>query len=121
MTKRNSTASASESQATYTPGPWMVEETDHLVKVVVQNDPSIQFGSFSKSEKGRANAMLIAAAPTLYDAIDRAQARWDDMPNFLRQNGSKVLSDMMTETLRELRDALTLADGFKWQDRRTKE
>lgn len=68
-----------------------------------------------------ANARLIVAAPTMYEAIDSAQARLDDMPSFLRRNGGAVLATVMAETLQELRSALMLADGFDWKNQRDRE
>jgi len=75
-----------------------------------------------ENKEQKANADLIIRAvnshDALYEAIDKAQARLDDLPDFLYRNHHDVLAGIVAETLRELRAALTTSDGFEWQDRR---
>jgi hypothetical protein len=60
----------------FTPGPWYVEHTATCGLRVVHGEANedgfrddITPGAFNPTERGRANAALIAAAPALYEAL----------------------------------------------------
>jgi hypothetical protein len=66
----------SETKATHTPGPWELMHAEHgqHVEVVVNGGHiAVVFsGSFRDGSTGEANANLIAAAPDLIEACEKA-------------------------------------------------
>jgi len=64
-----------ENETKHTPGPWVVLETANLIHVGL--DGRLTFGSFSPSDKGRANARLIAACPTMADYVIKKAVEGD--------------------------------------------
>jgi hypothetical protein len=64
----------------FTPGPWSVEHTATCGLRVVHGEADehgfrddITPGAFNPTERGRANAALIASAPTMYAALVQAE------------------------------------------------
>lgn len=71
-------------QATHTPGPWIIEEVDDGQAVIsAESKKWIDFARVwvvtdgSTDKEGEANARLIAAAPELLEAC-LAMIEWDD-------------------------------------------
>jgi hypothetical protein len=108
----------------FTPGPWFVEHTATCGLRVVHGEANdwgfrddITPGAFNPTEQGRANAALIAAAPALYEALEKALT-WEGRLNRAEQMGMQTrgsraealaIQDIVNAEVRAARAALSAA------------
>lgn len=100
----------------FTPGPWkgFLQMGGPMICAIAGPTRQLRVyaqGGTVSAEAEQANARLIIAAPDLYDSIDKAQARLDDLPDLLYRNGSAVIAGIVASALKELRATLALVEA----------
>jgi hypothetical protein len=108
------TATIHDPKADHTPGPWHASKGGHDRLIYAESetafDLAIVRGGGNDAETD-ANARLIAAAPDLRLACQRAARRLHDLPRYLRENGHRVIGDIVAECLADCNAAVQLTEG----------
>jgi len=83
----------------FTPGPWRVERREFdfcgNCDISVSTDELLIADIYNDDVPGMANAALIAAAPEMYEVLERAYtALWDD--GYMYNKSQKLRADIST-------------------------
>lgn len=104
-------------KASFTKGQWMavgawVEHVDDSVPDICNCDPASMNQEGRSDEEVCANARLLAAAPTMLNALYFAKLAIEmDVEMARLTGGMQHLVDAYQETLNSINDAITLATG----------
>ena len=69
------------SNITHTPGPWYVQTADDNGAYIIKPVPGDVVAECDQLPNAKANAQLIAAAPTMLDALRLASVQLEDLAN----------------------------------------